>query len=109
MRREGAQETFSHLNSVIWILFVLLKGSLSFSEWEAVVNCYFEFRQVRMYIAWKKISMAALTLDHINLPLSLFVSFNTSPTRSVQSLSSVQLCEPMDYSTPGFPVHHQLL
>ena len=28
---------------------------------------------------------------------------------SVQSLSHVQLCNPMDFSTPGFPVHHQLL
>ena len=26
---------------------------------------------------------------------------------SVQLLSSVQLCSPMDCSTPGFPVHHQ--
>ena len=28
---------------------------------------------------------------------------------SVPSLSRVQLCNPMDYSTSGFPVHHQLL
>ena len=28
---------------------------------------------------------------------------------SVQSLSCVQLCNPMDCSIPGFPVHHQLL
>ena len=28
--------------------------------------------------------------------------------RSVQSLSHVQLCNPVDYSAPGFPVHHQL-
>ena len=27
---------------------------------------------------------------------------------SVQSLSDVQLCDPMDRSTPGLPVHHQL-
>ena len=26
----------------------------------------------------------------------------------VQSLSRVWLCNPMDYTTPGFPVHHQL-
>ena len=26
----------------------------------------------------------------------------------VQSLSCVQLCDPMDCSMPGFPVHHQL-
>ena len=28
---------------------------------------------------------------------------------SVQSLSHVRLCDSMDCSTPGFPVHHQLL
>ena len=28
---------------------------------------------------------------------------------SVQSLSRVQLCDPMDCSTPGLPVYHQLL
>ena len=27
---------------------------------------------------------------------------------SIQLLSSVQLCDPIDYSIPGFPVHHQL-
>ena len=30
------------------------------------------------------------------------------PFSSVQSLSYVWLCKPMDGSTPGFPVHHQL-
>ena len=28
---------------------------------------------------------------------------------SVQSLSGVRLCDPMDCSMPGFPIHHQLL
>ena len=28
---------------------------------------------------------------------------------SVQSLSRAQLCDPMNCSTPGLPVHHQLL
>ena len=37
-------------------------------------------------------------------PLSESVQFN-----SVQSLSHVWLCDPMDCSTPGFSVHHQLL
>ena len=27
---------------------------------------------------------------------------------SVQSLSHILLCDPVDHSTPGFPVHHQL-
>ena len=32
-----------------------------------------------------------------------------SQLSSVQLLNHVQLCNPMDCSTPGFPVHHQLL
>ena len=27
---------------------------------------------------------------------------------SVQSLSHVRLCDPMNHSTPGLPVHHKL-
>ena len=30
-------------------------------------------------------------------------------SQSFQSQSCPALCDPMDYSTPGFPVHHQLL
>jgi len=41
-------------------------------------------------------------LDHYFLVMWLWAS------QSVQSLSHVQLCDPMDCSTPGFPVHHQL-
>ena len=33
---------------------------------------------------------------------------NTFQFSSVQSLSHVQLCDPMNHSTPGLPVHHQL-
>ena len=33
---------------------------------------------------------------------------NSPKFSSVQSLSHVRLCNPMDCSTPGFPVHHQL-
>ena len=31
-----------------------------------------------------------------------------SKCSSVQSLSRVQLCDPMNHSTPGLPVHQQL-
>ena len=34
--------------------------------------------------------------------------FSLSPFSSVQSLSCVRLCDPMNHSTPGLPVHHQL-
>ena len=44
--------------------------------------------------------------DTLVLILPLFTIFSV---QSVQSLSHVQLCDPMDCSTSGFPVHHQLL
>ena len=34
--------------------------------------------------------------------------FSCFMVSSVQSLSRVRLCDPVDCSTPGFPVHHQL-
>ena len=37
------------------------------------------------------------------------MSFLLTIISSDQSLSRVWLCDPMDFSTPGFPVHHQLL
>ena len=40
---------------------------------------------------------------------SVFCPCCSSPFSSVQSLSHVRLWNPMDCSTPGFPVHHQLL
>ena len=36
-------------------------------------------------------------------PIPMIVHFS-----SVQSLSRVRLCDPMNHSTPGLPVHHQL-
>ena len=39
-------------------------------------------------------------------PIALISSVQFS---SVQSLSRVRLCDPMNCSTPGLPVHHQLL
>ena len=42
-----------------------------------------------------------------------FLLLNFKSSSSVQFSSAIQLCqtlcEPMDYSTPGLPVHHQLL
>ena len=37
------------------------------------------------------------------------IMFLSVQIRTVQSLSHVQLCNPMDCSMPGLPVHHQLL
>ena len=38
----------------------------------------------------------------------LFLKHSPAAFRIVQSLSHVQLCNPMDCSMPGLPVHHQL-
>ena len=47
-------------------------------------------------------SVSVLCIRHLpNLTLPCHVS--------VQSQSCPTLCNPMDYSTPGFPVRHQLL
>ena len=38
----------------------------------------------------------------------IFHLYNFLQFSSVQSLSRVRLCNPMNHSTPGLPVHHQL-
>ena len=54
-------------------------------------------------------------LQHYNLKASVLQhsAFFMAPlsmiSQLVQLLSPVQLCDPMDCSTPGFPVHHQHL
>ena len=42
------------------------------------------------------------------IQLLFLISNSNCSFRSVQSLSCVWLCDPMDCSMPGFPVHHQL-
>ena len=41
--------------------------------------------------------------------LKSFCTAKKLSVSSVQSLSRVRLCDPMNRSTPGLPVHHQLL
>ena len=48
--------------------------------------------------------------DLIGLGNNLALRFlNTPSVQSVQSLSRFRLCNPMNCSTPGLPVHHHLL
>ena len=55
-----------------------------------------------------EIQVFALKEKHAHL--SSTKSFSIKDTfSSVQSLSHVRLCDPMNCSTPGLPVHHQLL
>ena len=53
--------------------------------------------------------------DWTHIPYVFCIADGSLPTEyikvqfsSVQSLSCVQLCDSLDCSTPGFPVHHQL-
>ena len=39
----------------------------------------------------------------------MVVQLTSASISSVQLLSHVRLCDPMDCSTPGFLLHHQLL
>ena len=42
-------------------------------------------------------------------PILLLLHLGDIQFSSVQSLSCVRLCDPVDCNTPSFPVHHQLL
>ena len=58
-------------------------------------------------------NLAKLNIDMINTPL-FFPTCEYSQVPKYLSVSSVvqsclTLCDPMDCSTPGFPVYHQLL
>ena len=53
--------------------------------------------------------MTSLPEDSIALlQFDLCLSHSSIQFSSVQSLSRVRLCEPMNCSTPGLPVHHHL-
>ena len=54
------------------------------------------------------IKPTSLALQADSLPLSHPRSLTKTFSQSVQSLSRGWLCDPMDCSTPGLPVHHQL-
>ena len=58
-------------------------------------------------------SILSVSKYNVCIPSTMYLKFLITclvfQFSSVQSLSHVQLCDPMDCSTPGFPVHHQLL
>ena len=93
------QEPFSYLNSWggVWVADTAVPGPLVNSAiqkpavfwlWVVCRNSLFQLEKFNNYTVF----------------LKYFINFS-----SVQSLSCVQLCDPMDCSTPGFPVHHHLL
>ena len=57
----------------------------------------------------KQINFHRRTISLFHKTLRLFVHYYLiSSSNSIQSLSQVRLCDPMDCSTPGLPVHYQL-
>ena len=45
---------------------------------------------------------------YLNKTMVIYDKVTANIISSVQLLSHVQLCDPIDCSTPDFPVHHQL-
>ena len=64
-----------------------------------------------LYVTWNLSSLSSLIIFIIGSNSNFTLRESPKPFQfsSVQSRSRVQLCNPMDCSMPGFPVHHQLL
>ena len=79
-------------------------------EWyimKASVTAFFHWACFQSSSMWHRSVLHSLLLLNVSLCMYWYIThFQFS---SVQSLSRVRLfCDPMDCSTPGFPVHHQL-
>ena len=70
--------------------------------WRVCVGGRWVLRQ-----CWKE-EGEMFTVFYLNF-CDMIQRYLSKPFSSIQSLSCVQLCNPMGHSMPGFPVHHQLL
>ena len=104
---------FSHVHpfATLWTVTHHAPVSLGFSRQEYWIRLPCPPPEDLLDPGIEPMSPAAPSLQVESLPLAprgkplwtLSVQF-----RSVQSLSHVRLCNPMNRSTPGLPVHHQL-
>ena len=90
-------------------------------EWfgEAVSDCKkgmigkganeFRLLTYKMLSKWRLVVAFVISLCIEIILQYRVLSSKTFQFSSVQSLSHVRLCNPMDCNTPGFPVHRQLL
>ena len=74
------------IKASIRVSFLILKVYITVQFFGSILICHHPIGQIFSYIFRNKHSVSI----------------------SIQSLSHVQLCDPMDCSTPGFPGHHQL-
>ena len=84
--------------------------------WSPMISKQFKAREQVIKFKSLYIFLSQCIMSRVNdwVPLGISwkegLQFNILvPFSSVQSLSRVGLCDPMDCSTLGFPVHHQLL
>ena len=101
-------------------MFFYVKRHCSMQSWRrglVVIKKTLSFLCMVSYIFKSKIPLKCLTVKYLTFkrmePLrSDFSSENRAGTVSVQFSSVAQscptLCDPMNCSTPGLPVHHQL-
>ena len=89
---------------------------LLFFSWSPMISKPFKAREQVIKFKSLYIFLSQCIMSRVNdwVPLGISwkegLQFNILvPFSSVQSLSRVGLCDPMDCSTLGFPVHHQLL
>ena len=76
------------------------RARLSLFIWVKYLWCWSRYKPCKVSITWTRFSTWWTTSPRVSIDCSPLVS-------SVQSLSRVQLCDPMNHSTPGLPVHHR--
>ena len=83
---------------------LLFKGKSAVNIPATKMNCYLNWMSLLTHLTRFLLPFAPPSTP-FTAPSGPFVHLTL---RSVQSLSRVWLCDPMDCSMPGFPVHHQL-
>ena len=74
----------------------------------AVLAILRQIMQAREHLKSQPVCMQWRMMQNPTSSLNDSLRFSIPILSSVQSLSCVRCCDPMDCSTPGLPVHHQL-
>ena len=84
-----------------------------FFFWFFSTIVYYKILNIVPCYTGKKIFVVYFIFDsvHLLIPYSQFIPTSSSVSPSVSSVTQLclTLCDPMDCSTPGFPVNHQFL